>query len=93
MDQFAVSLLIKLYSFHGQVYQTSSGDEGKAEIPLQSMPKPCSLAYDWIAGNLYIVDCLAKRIAVYNIKLKRQKNIINDGIQNCRALTLDPTTG
>ncbi|XP_053385857.1 low-density lipoprotein receptor-related protein 2-like [Mercenaria mercenaria] len=90
---FAAQTIFFIDTSENKVYQTTSGDVGKSELSLESMPKPCSLSYDWIGGNLYIVDCLAKRIAVYNLRSKRQKNIINDGIQNCRAVAVDPTTG
>ncbi|KAL4217440.1 Low-density lipoprotein receptor-related protein 2 [Mactra antiquata] len=76
-----------------KVYHGHTENIGQTQITLQGFPKPCGLSFDWLAKNLYIVDCLVKRIAVYNIRRNRQKNVINDGIQNCKTITVDPTTG
>ena len=67
--------------------------ENKYALHVRSLPRPCSLSYDWIAENLYIADCLAKRITLINVATGKQKNIISDGIQNVKCVVVDPVVG
>ena len=53
----------------------------------------CALAWDWIAGNLYIADCKLGKISLYSTESQKQCGIINDGIQDLGVLAVDPTNG
>lgn len=65
----------------------------KTEIRVNDLYRPLSIAYDWIAQNLYIVDQRAKVIDVVDLTSQHQRNIISDDIQDPRALAIDPLTG
>ncbi|KAL3854471.1 hypothetical protein ACJMK2_013739, partial [Sinanodonta woodiana] len=62
-------------------------------LHINGVPKPCSISLDWIAQNLYIVDCLSKRINLFSLTSGKVRSIIVDRTQNCRAVAVDPTMG
>ena len=70
-----------------------NGEHKFAFLNIHTLPQPCSLSYDWIGENLYIADCLLKKIKLYNLNNGRQKNIISDGIQSVKCVAVDPITG
>ena len=58
-----------------------------------TLPKPCGLSYDWMAQNLYVSDCLARKIALINPQKGKEISIISDGIQNVKSLVVEPLSG
>ncbi|XP_052813493.1 low-density lipoprotein receptor-related protein 2-like [Mya arenaria] len=74
-----------------KVFITSNGDS--TELPIKGLMSPCDLAWDWLARNLYIADCGGRKVTLLSLSSKRQKNIINDGIQSIQAIAVDPRTG
>jgi uncharacterized protein YkwD len=65
----------------------------KKVLPIKSLYRPTSFAYDWITQNIYYVDERAKVINVYSYTTGHQKNVISDNLQIPRGLAVDPTVG
>ena len=55
--------------------------------------RPEGIAVDWIAQNLYWTDTGTDRIEVARVNGSSRKVLISDGLEEPRALCLDPANG
>ena len=55
--------------------------------------EPNGIAIDWIAKNLYWTDTGTDRIEVSRLNGSSRKVLISDGLDEPRAICLDPEAG
>ncbi|XP_076088432.1 low-density lipoprotein receptor-related protein 2-like [Mytilus galloprovincialis] len=76
-----------------KIYEKNIRTLVKSVLPIKSLYRPTSFAYDWIAQNIYYVDERAKIIGVYSYTTKKQRDVISDNLQIPRGLAVDPNAG
>lgn len=72
---------------------TSSNVTNYEVLHQATLQNPDGLAIDWIARNLYWCDKGLDTIEVSDLKGKYRKVLINKGLEEPRAITLDPIHG
>ncbi|XP_076440226.1 low-density lipoprotein receptor-related protein 2-like [Babylonia areolata] len=78
-----------------QVYQTSLANPGGkvSKVPIQGLALPVGVAWDWLGGNLYVVDQDTARIDLFVLRTGLQANVLSNNLQRPTGLALDPATG
>lgn len=83
-----------LYSFINFVFYLLSakldGSE-QQDVIKEEIVHPDGLAVDWVAENLYWTDAGTDRIEVSRLDGKYRKILISRGLQEPRAIAVDPT--
>ena len=84
-------------SFHELIFQIATANlrapMESRYLPIKSLYRPTSFAYDWIAQNIYYVDERAKIIGIFSYTTEKQMNVISDNLQIPRGLAVDPLVG
>jgi hypothetical protein len=62
-------------------------------LPLKGLTLPVALAWDWLAGNLYVMDQDTARIDLVVPGDGHQRNILSNNMQRPTGLALDPING
>ena len=76
------------------MYKTLLSGGGRVtQLPLKGLALPIGLAWDWLAGNLYIADQDTARIDLFVPDSGFQRNVLSNNMQRPTSLALDPTTG
>ena len=63
------------------------------EINSTGLVRPISIAVDWLANNLYVVEEAGKRIDLISIDNQAQRVVVIDYVVNPRMVALDPIVG
>ena len=64
-----------------------------SRLALKGLALPVGLAWDWLAGNLYVMDQDTARIDLFVLDSGFQRNILSNNMQRPTGLAVDPTTG
>ncbi|KAK7507961.1 hypothetical protein BaRGS_00000926, partial [Batillaria attramentaria] len=87
-------LLFYINKTDKQVYKTTLDGGGRKErLPIKGLALPIAIAWDWLSGNLYILDQDTARIDLYELNLGYQHNLMSNNMQRPTSIAIDPLTG
>lgn len=66
---------------------------GQETVINESLINPDGIAVDWIARNIYWTDRGTKRIEVSRLNGTSRLVLVDDDLDEPRAISLDPVTG
>ena len=63
------------------------------DVLTENINTPDGLALDWVHQNLYWTDTFDNTISVYSLRRKYRKTLVNSGLDEPRAIVVDPREG
>lgn len=64
-----------------------------AEYTLPGMWEPVSVAVDWVANKLYVVDAVGQKVDVFEVNGRWHAVVLSSNLTNPSDIALDPTRG